>query len=100
MQLIAPTPSPLDTRPPTSKGEILAEMYRPPIEITFQGTFDQAKAEAERRDRLLLVNLQAPSEFACQRLNRDTWRDEKVRQLVQQSFVFWQQEEVRTLFLS
>lgn len=80
---------------PVQKGERLAELYRPPLDLLFHGTFDQAKQEAEAKGKLLLVNIQTPTEFNCQLLNRDTWRNEKVRQLVKERFVLWQQEQVR-----
>ncbi len=37
-----------------------------------------------------LVNVQSESEFASHMLNRDTWRDDTVRTLIQGSFIFWQ----------
>lgn len=99
--IVAP---PLTDRPaasaalPVQKGERLAELYRPPLDLLFHGTFDQAKQEAEAKGKLLLVNIQTPTEFDCQLLNRDTWRNEKVRQLVKERFVLWQQEQVRDAY--
>lgn len=46
---------------------------------------------AKEQDKWLLVNLQRDSVFQCHALNRDFWADESVRDMVQCSFVFWQQ---------
>ena len=45
------------------------------------------------------MNIQTASEFDCQRLNRDTWKDEHVRKIIQESFVFWQKNSVRSIFV-
>lgn len=37
-----------------------------------------------------VLNVQSPHEFNCHRLNRDTWRDQIVSDLIQQNFVFYQ----------
>ena len=37
-----------------------------------------------------MVTLHDPSEFACQRMNRDLWSDETVQSLIQENFVFLQ----------
>ena len=36
---------------------------------------------------LQIVNLQSASEFASHRMNRDTWRDDMVRSLVENNFI-------------
>lgn len=74
---------------------MLSELFRPPTDMTFKGTFEQARQAAESEEKLLLVNIQTPTEFACQRLNRDTWRDDKLKAFVKKHFVFWQQDDVR-----
>eukprot|EP00897_Mesotaenium_endlicherianum_P006477 jgi/Mesen1/5858/ME000298S05123 len=56
--------------PPTNT---LATMYRPPFDILFQGSFEQAKAEGVKESKWLLVNVQSHNEFASYMLNRDTW---------------------------
>lgn len=44
-----------------------------------------------------LVNVQSDSEFASHMLNRDTWRDDTVKTLIQGSFIFWQVVTNRTM---
>jgi len=58
------------------------------------GKFDMVKETALQMDKWLLVNLQRDSEFNSHILNRDFWRDTGVKDMVQCSFVFWQQLDV------
>lgn len=64
----------------------LAKLFEPPIEIMFYGTlnevfrfypfsfsFTQAIAQAAQQRKWVLVNIQDPSVFECQILNRDVW---------------------------
>lgn len=37
-----------------------------------------------------MVNLQDPTEFACQVMNRDLWSEQAVKDVVNESFVFLQ----------
>lgn len=45
---------------------------------------------ANSQGRWLLVNVQGTSEFGSHRLNRDTWGEGLVQEMVQGMFVFWQ----------
>jgi len=40
--------------------------------------------------RWVLVNIQDSVEFGSHRLNRDTWSDKQIRDIIQQYFLFWQ----------
>ena len=51
----------------------------------------ELRAAGKAQSKWLLVNIQSPTEFASQQLNRDTWRDETLRMYVEASFLFWQQ---------
>ena len=75
---------------PQSKNARLAELFRPPEDITFQGDFDAAVRLAESRGLQLLVNVQDASDFQCQMLNRDTWSNKRLKKFVSENFVFWQ----------
>tara|TARA_B100000524_G_scaffold310709_1_gene187069 strand:+ start:728 stop:1339 length:612 start_codon:yes stop_codon:yes gene_type:complete len=66
----------------TRKPRNLAELYRAPADISFTGPFDELRDTGQRQSRWLLVNIQSPTEFASQQLNRDTWCDETLRELV------------------
>jgi hypothetical protein len=51
----------------------------------------QAKDRGSKELRWLLVNIQNTKEFSSHRLNRDTWKNEKLKRLIKDHFIFWQQ---------
>jgi hypothetical protein len=73
-----------------SKRAKLAELFRPPTDLLFVGTYDEAIERAKAKKLWLVVNVQDVHEFDSQRLNRDTWSDASVRALIQASCVFLQ----------
>eukprot|EP00253_Pinus_taeda_P026581 PITA_26581 len=68
----------------------LEALYRPPFELMFKGSFEQAKAEAAGQGKWVIANIQSPKEFSSYILNRDTWANEGVRETVSAFFIFWQ----------
>ncbi|KAL4431383.1 hypothetical protein ABPG75_006639 [Micractinium tetrahymenae] len=74
----------------SGSGGGLAAMFEPPRGMLFQGSFEDAKAAAQEKERWLIVNLQSTSQFASHRLNRDTWRNDMVQSLVENNFVLFQ----------
>lgn len=74
----------------SSKSNMLAEMYRPPFEIMSRLPWDAARQEGRDNERWLLVNIQDPSIFDCQVLNRDLWKDPGVKDTIKEHFVFLQ----------
>ncbi|KAM7270360.1 hypothetical protein ACFE04_029574 [Oxalis oulophora] len=68
----------------------LASLYRPPFHLMFNGSFEKAKDTSSVQDKWLLVNLQSTKEFSSHMLNRDTWANEAVSQMVATNFIFWQ----------
>ena len=58
------------------KPKNLAEIYKAPTDLCFQGTFEELRDAGRAQGRWLLVNIQSPTEFASQQLNADTWTDE------------------------
>ncbi|KAL1524512.1 hypothetical protein AB1Y20_019405 [Prymnesium parvum] len=75
----------------TKRPKNLAEMYAPPIELCFAGSFMDLCDAGRAQGKWLLINIQSPTEFGCQKLNADTWRDEGLRLVIGASFLFWQQ---------
>ncbi|XP_031634968.1 uncharacterized protein LOC116348194, partial [Contarinia nasturtii] len=68
----------------------LSELFRPPVDITFGGSFEAARDYAKEQNKWLIVNVQDMSDFNCQVLNRDIWSSGKLREVIQRYFVFWQ----------
>lgn len=68
----------------------LEDLFRPPCDILFIGSFAEAREHAKTMNRWLLVNVQNQQEFSCQILNRDVWPDEQVREIINDHFVLWQ----------
>lgn len=68
----------------------LNTLFQPPTNIMFPGTYADARTNARNEGKWLLVNIQDKLVFASHRLNRDTWSDDVVQNLVASGFVFWQ----------
>lgn len=68
----------------------LSDLFKPPAGLVYMGDWQAAGAEAGKAGKWLLVNIQSPDEFATHRLNRDTWSDALVQDMLRGSFVFWQ----------
>lgn len=74
----------------SKKIKTLADLFRPPVDLLENGSFDNVKNIANQRKKWLLVNIQEVSEFDCQKMNRDTWADSAVKSMVRSNFVLWQ----------
>lgn len=56
----------------------------------YRGNFEEARETAKERNKWLMINVQNPTEFTCQVMNRDLWSDSFVKDIVRESFVFLQ----------
>jgi hypothetical protein len=56
-------------------------------------SWDEARDEGKDSKKWLLVNLQDMSDFNCQALNRDIWKDATVKSLVKENFIFLQYDK-------
>lgn len=74
----------------SSKAAKLAELFRPPFEIMNQLDWDSARDKGKEEMKWILVNVQDPSIFDCQSLNRDIWKDPGIKELVKENFIFMQ----------
>ncbi|KAK0118888.1 hypothetical protein ONS96_011966 [Cadophora gregata f. sp. sojae] len=74
----------------SSKNARLAELFRPPFELMLQVPWDTARDKAKEDGKWILVNVQDPSFFDCQQLNRDIWKHEGIKELVKENFIFIQ----------
>lgn len=72
------------------KRKRLEDLFRPPIDLLFGGTFQAARDFATQKNRWLVVNLQDQKEFKSQVLNRDIWSDMELKRVVLKHFVLWQ----------
>ncbi|KDO22673.1 hypothetical protein SPRG_10988 [Saprolegnia parasitica CBS 223.65] len=68
----------------------LSQLFQPPTGLMFHGSFADARRHATEQRKWLLVNIQDETVFASLMLNRDTWSDDLVQNLVASGFVFWQ----------
>ncbi|PGH27847.1 hypothetical protein AJ80_00397 [Polytolypa hystricis UAMH7299] len=74
----------------STKSSTLAEMYRPPFELMSRLPWDVAREEGRKNEKWLLVNIQDPSVFDCQLLNRDLWKNPGIAETVKEHFIFLQ----------
>lgn len=74
----------------SSRAGMLAEMFRPPFEIMSRMGWDQAREVGKEGEKWLLVNIQDPSIFDCQVLNRDIWKHPGIMETVKENFIFMQ----------
>lgn len=74
----------------SSKASSLAEMYRPPFELISRLSWDEAREEGKADEKWILVNIQDPSIFDCQILNRDLWKHPGIVETIRENFLFMQ----------
>jgi hypothetical protein len=74
----------------SSKAARLAELFRPPFELMNQIPWDDARDKGKEEGKWILVNVQDPSIFDCQQLNRDIWKHDGIKEVVKENFVFMQ----------
>ncbi|GMH39996.1 hypothetical protein BSKO_07900 [Bryopsis sp. KO-2023] len=78
--------------PGATKG--LAKLFKPPLEIMFNGGFDRAKQAAADEKKWLMVNVQSAEEFGSHMLNRDTFANDAVKEMIAANFIFMQVYDV------
>ncbi|KAK2049114.1 UBX domain-containing protein [Colletotrichum somersetense] len=76
-----------------TRAQRLAELFRPPYDIMSRLDWDEARQEGKDEKKWIMVNLQDMSDFNCQALNRDIWKDAAVRRLLEESFIFLQYDK-------
>ncbi|CAG8957856.1 hypothetical protein HYFRA_00000196 [Hymenoscyphus fraxineus] len=73
-----------------SKSARLAKLFRPPFDLMKQIPWDTARDMGKEEKKWIMVNIQDPSIFDCQLLNRDIWANQGINELVRENFVFLQ----------
>lgn len=86
-------PNPFAASIGTPRSDRLSELFRPPDQITFLGSFQAAILQANQRKLWLLVNVQN-QEFASLTMNRDVWSDPALQQFISSHFIFIQRGEL------
>ncbi|VBB71981.1 Putative protein of unknown function [Podospora comata] len=77
-----------------SRADRLAELFRPPYDIISDFSWEEARDEGKEEKKWLLVNLQDSSDFQCQMLNRDVWKDQAIVALIKENFIFLQYDKL------
>ncbi|KAI0020206.1 hypothetical protein F4780DRAFT_384949 [Xylariomycetidae sp. FL0641] len=85
---------------PSSRVASLADAFAEPRDLMechpgsqFQVSWDEARDMGKEHMKWILVNLQNEAIFACHSLNRDIWKDERIKALVREHFIFLQWEK-------
>ncbi|KAM3429857.1 hypothetical protein MY4824_008000 [Beauveria thailandica] len=71
----------------------LEDLFRPPYELMMRMSWDEARTLGKADQKWILVNLQDMTDFNCQALNRDIWKDQSVKELVSENFIFLQYDK-------
>ncbi|KAL5597015.1 uncharacterized protein BROUX77_006963 [Berkeleyomyces rouxiae] len=79
-----------ETGQSASRSQRLAQLFRPPFDLMARLSWEDARDEGKDEKKWILVNLQDMNNFHCQALNRDIWRDQAVKDLIQEHFIFLQ----------
>lgn len=74
----------------SAKSNHLAELFRPPFDLISPLSFSDARDEGKEDEKWILVNVQDPSIFDCQVLNRDIWKNQSIRDTIKEHFIFLQ----------
>lgn len=76
-----------------SRAALLRDLFRPPHDLMSSATWDEARDEGKEDKKWIMVNLQDLDIFQCQVLNRDVWKDENLKALIREHFIFLQYEK-------
>ncbi|KAI0538259.1 hypothetical protein GGR58DRAFT_312267 [Xylaria digitata] len=77
----------------TSRAALLRDLFRPPHDLMSDATWDEARDEGKADKKWIMVNLQDLDIFQCQVLNRDMWKDENLKTLIKEHFIFLQYDK-------
>ncbi|KAI3342876.1 hypothetical protein F4824DRAFT_122744 [Ustulina deusta] len=76
-----------------SRAALLRDLFRPPHDLMSDATWDEARDEGKEEKKWIMVNLQDLDIFQCQVLNRDVWKDENLKPLIKEHFIFLQYDK-------
>lgn len=72
-------------------------MFRPPFELMSHFTIEEARDEGKAEKKWIMANLQDMSDFNCQALNRDIWKNESIAEVIKENFIFLQYDKTHPL---
>ncbi|KAK4167130.1 hypothetical protein QBC43DRAFT_8441 [Cladorrhinum sp. PSN259] len=75
----------------------LVDLFKPPFDLMQRIPLDEAREDGKEEQKWVMVNLQDMSVFSCQALNRDIWKDEAIKALIRESFIFLQYDKTDPL---
>lgn len=84
---------PLSPSNATHRPTNLQDLFSPPVDILYQGSWEQTREMAKENNKWILANIQKDSEFLSYNLNRDIWCNEIVKELISSNFIFFQHDE-------
>ena len=85
-----PAPAAAPPSAASSRATRLAELFRPPYDLMSHLSLEEARDLGKEDKKWIMVNLQDMSDFNCQALNRDIWKDDAIKALVSENFLFLQ----------
>lgn len=74
----------------SAKANHLADLFRPPYDLLNNMPWEAARDLGKEDEKWIMVNVQDPSIFDCQVLNRDIWKNESIRDTIKEHFIFMQ----------
>ncbi|KAH0836074.1 hypothetical protein AYO21_02715 [Fonsecaea monophora] len=74
----------------SARSNRLARLFQPPWDLMYKGDWEAARDQGKEHKKWLLVDIQDPSIFDCQALNRDIWKNEGIAETVRENFIFLQ----------
>ncbi|KAI1158146.1 hypothetical protein F5B18DRAFT_642145 [Nemania serpens] len=76
-----------------TRAALLRDLFSPPHDLVSSATWDEARDEGKEDKKWIIVNLQDLDIFQCQVLNRDVWKDENLKALIKEHFIFLQYDK-------
>jgi UBX domain-containing protein 7 len=83
-------PEPIEVDPVWQRNDTLSTLFAPPSDIIFSGTVSRGKKVAVQKEKMLILTIHDPTDFQCQVLNRDLWKNKEVKQVISKHFIFLQ----------
>jgi UBX domain-containing protein 7 len=68
-------------------------LFKPPFELITWLPWDDARQQGKDESKWIFVNVQYPSIFDCQSLNRDIWKHEDIKETIKENFIFMQYDK-------